>query len=445
MKPSTPKKDPPSPSGFTPLAAALLLLLAFLFRLAFGLCSDIEFIDERQIYLIGLKFATTGLWPYFGPDVTYRMQVPGALQGLAVGLPLKVLPLPEAPYLFLNLLSFAALCLLGHYFSKRLPTFPRWLLWGWLMTAPWTLNCSTHIFNVSYVLFGSVVFFVGFLETLPSLSLGWLPPWLANLMMGFAFFWNAQFHLSTAILFPYVLVSFYFQARALRRALWTALPLFLMGCLATGAFLIPTYLKYGLEQGAGGTQHALVFNSGNLLSFFTILARYFSLASCEVPRFLGAHTAERLEVLGRHPWAIPFTAVAFLLGILQPLVMLWGGLRKEQGEGDWPAVKTLAWATFLLIYVSFLFAFKVPAAHTYYVTLPVVMLYAFYVFGPWVSKPWFLAAAKVLLACNLVFNLCVAVETFQTKSLYKDRSLFVKAIQDGDYRILGERRPGTLY
>jgi hypothetical protein len=441
MKTNGPPTQPASHS----LLAVLLLLLAFSFRLAFGLCSDIDFIDERQIYLIGLKFATTGLWPYFGPDVTYHMQIPGALQGLVVGLPLKVLPLPEAPYFFLNLLSFAALCLLAWYFSKRLPHFPRWLLWGWLMTAPWVLNCSTHIFNVSYVLFGSVLFFVGFLETMPSLTLGLLSPGLGNFMMGFALLWNAQFHLSTAILLPYVLVSFYFQVRVRPQALWNSIPYFLLGGLVTGAFLIPTYWRYGFEVGTGGTQHALVFNPANILSFFTILARYFSLASCEVPRFLGAHTAERLEVLKLHPWAVPFTAVAFLLGLIQPVVMLLAGFRRGQAEKDWPAVKALAWVTFLLIYVSFLFAFKVPAAHTYYVTLPVVMLYALHVFSPWVSRPWFLVTAKVLLACNLLFAICLAIHTFQTKSLYRERPLFVKAIQSGDYRLLGERRPGTLY
>src|SRR6185295_2210010 len=87
------------------------LLLAFLFRLAVGLCSEfwnpIE--DEKQIYLIGLKFYATGNWPYFGPDVTPTIQIPGALQGLTVGLPFYLLPIPEAPFVLLGILSFASL------------------------------------------------------------------------------------------------------------------------------------------------------------------------------------------------------------------------------------------------------------------------------------------------------------------------------------------------
>src|SRR5215470_12523802 len=93
----------------------LWLAAAFLFRLAFGLTSAFWRDDEKQIYLIGLKFFATRAWPYFGPDVAPHVQIPGALQGLLVGLPLFLLPIPEAPFLLLNLISFAGLCLFGWY------------------------------------------------------------------------------------------------------------------------------------------------------------------------------------------------------------------------------------------------------------------------------------------------------------------------------------------
>lgn len=105
------------------LISILALVLIFFFRLAFGLCSDFraDVGDERQIYLIGLKYYTTGQWPYFGPDVTNTIQIPGALQGLVVGLPFFVLPIPEAPYILLNILSFLSLCFFAWYCTKRLP------------------------------------------------------------------------------------------------------------------------------------------------------------------------------------------------------------------------------------------------------------------------------------------------------------------------------------
>src|SRR5437588_656367 len=153
----------------------VLLLCAFLFRLSFGLCSQFWADDERQVYLIGLKFYSTGAWPYFGPDVSSGVQVPGALQGLLTGLPLFAAHVPEAPFVLLNLLSFASLCLFAWYCTRRLPGSPAWFVWGWLLTAPWTLNFSTHVVNPSYVLPGGILFFVGALETYPATRRGLVP------------------------------------------------------------------------------------------------------------------------------------------------------------------------------------------------------------------------------------------------------------------------------
>jgi hypothetical protein len=418
---------------------------AFLFRLLFGLCSEIWFIDQQQIYLIGLKFYSTGQWPYFGPDVAPHIQLPGALQGLVVGLPLYLCPIPEAPYILLNLLSFAGLCFFAWYCSKRLPKFPKWILYTWLLTAPWVLNWSTMIDNDSYVIFGSCLFFAGFLETIPALSIKLIRPVWANFMMGFGLFWDAQFHMSYVILFPFVLVSIYFQWKSQGPKSISNMLRFLLGCLATGIFILPTLLNYGLSQGTGGAGNAIAFNPENFLSLIDVLARFLSLASCEIPRFIGPHNVDRLEFLKENWWVAPFAVVAGVLGILQALALLAGWFQKKHPQKDWLAVKWLALTTFLLIYVSFLFAIKAPAAHTYYLTLPIAMLYGFYVFSPWVSKKGVLTTAKVLLACNILFHAGLALHNLPVKSLYKDRDLFVKAISEKNYHLLGERRPDTLY
>jgi hypothetical protein len=419
-----------------------LLVIAFLFRLVFGLGTEIWFIDQHQIYLIGLKFFTTGLWPYFGPDVAEKIQLPGALQGLAVGLPLYICPIPEAPYILLNLLSFGGLCLFAWYSAKRLPNFPKWIIWTWTMTAPWVLNWSTNIDNDSYMLFGSVLFFVGFLETMPTLSLRVLSPKLANFMMGFSLFWTAQFHMSYVILFPFVLVSLFYQLKEKGNKTIPILSFFL-GCMITASLILPTYLKYGFES--GGVSHAIRLNIENLSSFPTVLARFLSLACCEVARFIGANTADRLAYLGQNPWTAPFTVIAFILGILQAVLLLGLGFRNKHPQKDWPSLRLLTLLTFWLVYLSFLFAIKAPAAHTYYLTLPVVMLYGFYAFSPWTGDKRFLTVAKVLLVCNIVFHIGLGVHNFQTKSLYMDRGIFVKAIQEKNYHLLGERRTDTLY
>src|SRR5581483_7366363 len=143
-------------------------------------------------------------WPYFGPVANSEALIPGALQGLLVGVPLMIWPAPEPPYLLLNLLSFGALCLFAWYCAHHFPLIARWFILTWLMLSPWTLSYSTFIVNPSYVLVGGILFFIGFLQTCPFLSLRLLPPPLSNLFMGFAVFWILQLHLSGAILFPFV-------------------------------------------------------------------------------------------------------------------------------------------------------------------------------------------------------------------------------------------------
>src|SRR6185369_5529422 len=241
-----------------------LLLLAFLFRLGYGLSSPFQDEDPKQIYLLGLKFYATGAWPYFGPDVTPTIQVPGALQGLVVGLPFYVLPIPEAPYVLLNLLTFASLCFFAWYCSKRLPEMPKWFVWSWLLSAPWTLNVSTHIFNPSYVLPGAILFFLGAIETYPFLRRGLIArPW-ANFMMGISLFWIMQFHLSWVVLIPYILLSFYFQFRTVGPGALSSLAWFAGGAVITGSFLVPTFVKYGLAAGMGNTNETVGLNSEHL-------------------------------------------------------------------------------------------------------------------------------------------------------------------------------------
>jgi hypothetical protein len=427
------------------------LLLAFLFRLAFGLCLDFTTPtgDEKQIYLLGLKFFTTGAWPYFGPDVTNTIQVPGALQGLVVGLPLYVLPLPEAPYVFLNILSFASLCFFAWYCTRRLPEIPKWFVWLWLLTAPWTLNISTHIYNPSYVLPAAILFFVCAIESYPFLSRGLVPLKWASFGMGLSLCWIMQFHLSWVILLPYILLSFYFQ---IKNAGWKALKAvmyFGSGAILTGSFLIPTFIEYGLSGALGNTNEAVQFNFANLLKYSNIvegvLGRFLSFASFELPRFIGGNTAKRLLFMRENPWLIPFVIFLTVVGILQPIALLVLWFKKNHPVKDWKAMKYFTLATVVLLYASFLFSIRTPLSHTFYITLPIAMLYSFYCWNQFLKKKSWQRFALAFIVCGIIFNIGLAANNYSRVSLYLERSKVAEAIKARDYRILGERRAGARY
>jgi hypothetical protein len=426
-----------------------LLLLAFLFRLGIGLCSQFRDSDTKQIYLLGLKFYTTHAWPYFGPDVVWgEIQVPGALQALLVGVPFFILSIPEAPYILLNILSFAGLCLLAWYCSKRLPQLPRWFVWSWLLTAPWVLDLSTSVYNPSYVLPGSILFFVGALEIFPFTTKNVISTKVAGFMMGFGLFWVMQLHLSWVLLVPYVLLAFYYHAREGVGAFLRALGWFGSGSLVTGSLLLPTYVKYGVARGTGNTASAVVFNPENVTSLWGILIRSISFASFEVPRLLGPHTAERIAFLKQEPWLIPIVLFLFVVGTLQVIALIISWFRRDHGQPDWKAIKYLFLINVLLVYMSFLFSMKPPQSNHLYVTLPIAMIYSLYCWSSFLQsqrRKIFTVIFAMMIISGIVFHSGLALHNRPRISLYTERDLVELAIQKKDYRVLGERRPNTLY
>jgi hypothetical protein len=414
---------------------------AFLVRLAFSLTTDFWIEDMRQIFLIGLRFYTTGDWPYFGPDVVYtQTQLPGALQGVLVGGPLFLVAQPEAPFVLLNLLSFGALLLLGWYIGQRCPKVPRWFLWLWIFFAPWTLGFSTEINNPSYVLTGAVLFFVGVFELAPPLRHGVLPHGVAAAMAGFGVLWVYQLHLSFVLLLPILGVALLLLARrdlplAATSAVWCA-----AGASVPGLTLVPTLVAFGPAAIARGTGASMTFDWSNLLSAPDVVARFLSFASFEAPRFVGAGTEARLIFLADQWWSAPFVVFATLVGIAQAIVLLvW--LFRRSGPRAWPAVRWFTIALLAFVYASFAFSVKSPSSHTFYVTMPAVMIYSFYVWEQLLARKAIRIVAVALLISGAVTHFAIAKDRVFKRSLYVDRPLVVRAIQEKNYRLVGERRP----
>jgi hypothetical protein len=420
----------------------LLFLLAYLLRLGYGLSSEFWFVDEKQVYLLGLKFYATGEWPFLGPDVVYtNSQVPGALQALLVGIPFFLLHIPEAPYLLLNLLSLASLGLLAWYCSLRTPEVPRWFIWSWLLTAPWTLNYSTHIINPSYVLAPAILFFIGILESIPSLSKNIMAPKWAAFLAGFSFLCLFQLHLSWPILVPFLVLALFFQWRSQGQKILVSLCYFITGSLLSGSLVLPTFIKYGLG-GLRGVGSNIQVHLRHLLEFFTVLARFLSFASFELPRFVGANTAARLEFFKHNFWLTPMAVFVGIIGLLQPLAMIVIWFTRKPPQKDWKAVKYFTFFTLAIVYLSFAFSIKGPSSHTFYVVLPVAMIYSFYCWSLLFSKKAWPVLAVLFILSGIIFQAGLALSRASDHSLYENRKLVVEALEKKDYRILGERPPG---
>ena len=445
------------------IVAVALLASAFAFRLWYGLSMPFWFEDERQVYLIGLESFARGEWPYFGADVVWTGgQVPGALLGMLIRVPLAMWPIPEAPVILLNILSFLSLAFFAWYLTRRLVDVPRWLIWSALLTLPWTVNFSTHVVNPSYVLTGAIVFFVGFFEGFPAMRRGILPLTVAWALMGAGLCFVMQVHMSWVLLPPYVAAaaigtvwrSADLAGTTRGQAIVRATAGFAMGCATTGWLLVPTIARYGL--GAGHVEGVVAFHAQSLWGVVTTIARVLSLASFEINRFVGLSSAERLLVLWRQPWVIPFAVVVVVAGVVQPLWMVMTAFRRApRGGSDWTAVRILTAATVALIYASFFFSVRGPQAHSFYLAFPVAAFFAFScwqtcaqaggveprVFRPGVysMRRWD-RVAFVVIVCGVVLHAGLAIDRRPRQSLYVDRALVAAAVSQPNDRYLGDRR-----
>ncbi|HEX7136312.1 MAG TPA: hypothetical protein VF219_00625 [Vicinamibacterales bacterium] len=429
---------------------ALTLVGVFAFRLAFGLSSEFFFEDETQVYLIGLRYFATGQWPYFGADVVWtKSEIPGALQGLLVGLPLRIAPWPEAPFVLLNLLSFAALAAFAWYVTRRLPSLPRWLVWGWFMTVPWTLQFSTHIINPSYVLAGAVVFFIGFFEAVPTLSLGLVGPAAAFLMMGAGLMWVMQLHMSWPLLLPYSAWAFWSRRSTGARSIALDAAAYSVGVVIPGLLLLPTIVTYGVTAGSGGVGRNLHLSFENPSMALTTLARLLSFASLEINRFIATDGAKRLEFFLRHVWLIPLAGIVWAVGIVQPVWMLAEVVRsparwpRPETSAHWRAMRWIILASVVMVYASYCFVMEPAQAHAFYVLAPIALCLAGYCWTFIDSVGW-RTLAGVILAINVAFHAGLAIAQAPEKSLYKHRDIVVDAIQTRRPDVLAHRRPFAI-
>ncbi len=415
----------------------MLLLLLFGFRLVYGLTSEFWFEDEIQIYLIGLKFYASGHWPWFGPDVVYTSsQIPGALQGLLVGLPFYLLPVPESPSLVANLMSFVSLSCLAWYIRRILPEIPWWFVWIWVLTSPWTLNYSTTVLNPSYALTGGIFFFIAFLETVPSLSKNLLNRSTSYFLMGFALFWTMQLHISWIIMVPYLLYSAILSLRV-RKSLAKELFYFCLGAAIPLALLIPTFVEFGFGAGSGNAGANIKINWQNVKEIVTLISRYLSFASYELPRFLGSDTPSRLELV-KHYWPfLPFFIYTLLIGLVQPVVLFVFIFIPSKIPVQ---VRLLTGLTMLVLWISFFFSVKGPSSHTFYITFPLAMIYSMFVWKELFIHLWFRRMMASMLISGILVSGVLIHEHYYSRSLYKNREVVQRAISEKNYHILGERR-----
>lgn len=424
---------------------SLIMGLSFIIRLAYSLTTEFWYPDQDvlQIYLIGLKFYTTGAFPYFGPDLVYtKAQIPGSLQAILVSVGWFFKEIPESPFIVLNLLLTLSLALFAWYLSKRTPNIKKWIIWVWVVITPWSMFFFTKIVNPSYVIPGAILFFIGIFETIPILRTGAISENISLFFQGFALFWIFQLHMSWVLLLPFIAISFYYQLRHnILKVVAKRITMFLLGCITTGIFVLPTLIKYGLSnQNGTSTASVIHFNFANMKEGFTYLIKYLSYACFDTTRFFGADPAQRIEFLKTYIWASPFTVIVTLFGVFQIIFLLISFFRKVMQSAQWKYIKILTIFGFVIFYFSSWFSVTSPAGHAAVLYFPLVMIYSLHCYEKYLNRRYVKNIIIAIFVSSILLSIAIAHKNYSTISIYKNRHIIEKALIQKDYQLVGKRR-----
>ncbi len=419
-----------------------VVMAVFLWRTFYGLGQDFWHEDVVQIYLLGLKFYTTGLWPYFGPDVVHtQQQIAGGLQSLLIAIPLWFAPYAESPIVFANFLSVFGILLLSYFLWRSFPARSFLFYLFWLSTLPLTLQFSTNTYNPSYLLLPACIFFVGFFEAIPHWRRLQWPAWLAGAAMGFGISYIVQLHLSWPILAPFVIWGLLATNSKLKRT--QRVLGFVLGAMLPAATLLPTVLEYGLSViWAPGSANSS-WNWTGIVQMPTTLLRFLSMSTYDFMGFnLSASIKDRQSLI-LSQWPLAICATVMTLGLIWQIgLQLMALLRGTKWRGPSLSESQLLLASLLWVALLFCFTSRPAATRNFYLLFPVLAYVMAALTAKLQPKTWGWRAMVILAVSSLIFHSYVSLLLWQDISLYRDRGRVQQAIDARDFRLLGERRPG---
>ena len=79
----------------------------------------------------------------------------------------------------------------------------------------------------------------------------------------------------------------------------------------------------------------------------------------------------------------------------------------------------------------------------YYILLPLISVYSFYIWGRLAVYKHGRIFGIICLVASFWFEGTFMIQQMPVSSLYTNRAQVAKALEQKDYKILGERRPGS--
>ena len=342
----------------------------------------------------------------------------------------------------MNIVLTLSLGFLAWYLSKRLQDISRTFIWIYVFLIPWSICYFTRVINPSHVIPGAILFFIGIFEIYPQIRKNILPQWLCFYFLGFGILWIFQLHMSWVLLGPFTAVAFYFLLRTKDiRVISKSTISFLLGCLTTGSLLIPTLINFGLSAQKGKSVSGMVeLHLENAANILKLLSTFLAYGSFDVSRFIGGNTDERVLFLKDYVWAAPFIVFVALVGLAQALFLLYTFFRKKKDDAMLRNVTYLTISSFLLFFVMSLFSRVSPPSHAAVMFFPMLVMYSLYAYRDLLKKRWAQRTFYITFSSAVIMYVAIAINNYQSISMYKNREAIVRALEQDDYTLVGKRR-----
>jgi hypothetical protein len=267
---------------FQPIFISLLITALLVFRIWYGIQINFSHPDYTQIYLIGLENALSENWSYWGPDIVWsKTRLPGAMQGILAGVPIKITGNIYSPIVLSNLITGFGLVLLAFYAKKRFPHLSIYFLLGLFLLFPFGFIHGTVLLNTAYLIFAGTLLFISAVELFIYRDDLIFKPTRYFFLIGFSSLFTFQLHLSWVMFLPFILVLLFLEIRRTPSNWWKLCSAFTLGCLLGGLTLIPTLWQYGGVM-MSDVEGSLRFDPSHFASFFDLLIRYLGIATFEI-------------------------------------------------------------------------------------------------------------------------------------------------------------------
>jgi hypothetical protein len=423
------------------VSSIILVLGLLLFRIYLGAQVNFSHEDYFQIYLIGIENAVSGVWSYWGPDIVWsKTRLPGAMQALLIGLPLRWTGNIYSPIILSNIISAAGLVLLAVYSRQRFPSLPLNFLICLYLLAPFALFHGTVLLNTAYLIFSSALLFIAVFELFIFRDrMIFKEPSYYFLGLGFSLFFTYQLHLTWVMFLPFIVVLFTLEWKRNHVGLLKIALFFLIGCAISSLSLLPTLITYGKE---------IFINSGDNLTLqperfgrvFDLLMRYFSMASFDItPSFdvIKAATDESAFELVL-VWLVRLISM-IQIAVLAILIF------KSRTEELVKKSLLLFGLTFVMALFLFVLGNKHLSARTYILLFPIPMWLSLFAYEKLFEKPLF----KNILYCGLgiVFLTFFGIAWLNRSSEYSfeaSRQKIESALESKDPSVFSKRRESLM-